>query len=131
MQIRVGMAEDGELVAQILDDLRSFPIPSPFAKDRKDDGPRGVEFPTPEAKAPDVPPKMTPAPAKPAAPSPAVNGNPNLADVKAVYTLAKQKWDALTDYEAKLVRKEVIGGKDTPAEEMTFKFRSMHPSFVS
>jgi hypothetical protein len=101
-------------------------IPSPFAKDRKNDAPRGVEFPSPEAKAPDVPSKMTPgtpAPTKPVAPPPGVSANSNFAEVKDVHALAKQKWDALKDFEAKLVRKEVIGGKDNPAEEMIFRFR--------
>lgn len=97
-------------------------IPSPFAKDRKDDAPRGVEFPSPEAKTPEAAaPKAKPA--TPALPAPVAKPSTNFSEVKTVYSLAKQKWDGLTDYEARLVRKEVIGGKDTPAEEMIFKFR--------
>lgn len=86
-------------------------LPSPFVKDKKDDGPMGVEFPSPGE-----------ATAKPMAPK-AKSSGPDLDAVKKVYILAKQKWDALTDYEAKLVRKEVIGGKDAPVEEMNFQFR--------
>ena len=37
--------------------------------------------------------------------------------------MSRRQWDALTDYESKLVRKEVIGGKEMPAEELIFKFR--------
>ncbi|MFO0937986.1 MAG: DUF1571 domain-containing protein [Gemmataceae bacterium] len=74
-------------------------LPSPFAKDRKDE-PNGVEFP-----------------------SPVSSNNPKLAEVRRVYMLAKKKWGDLTDYESKLVRREVIGGKEMPAEEMLFQFR--------
>ena len=85
-------------------------MPSPFVKDKKDEGPMGVEFPTPGEAAANVKPKTK-------------TTNPDLVAVKTVYTLAKLKWDALTDYEAKLVRREVIAGRELPAEEMFFQFR--------
>jgi hypothetical protein len=83
-------------------------LPSPFAKDKKDEGSL-IEFPTPGG---------APAP-KPVD----VAVNPELAAVKKLYELSRRQWDALTDYESKLVRKEVIGGKEMPAEELIFKFR--------
>lgn len=83
-------------------------LPSPFAKDKKDEGSL-VEFPTPGEKKTEG--------------SNAVAKNPELDSVKKTYLLARQKWDAINDYEAKLVRKEVIGGREQPAEEMQFKFR--------
>lgn len=84
-------------------------LPSPFAKDKKDEGSL-IEFPTPGG---------APATTK----SVDVASNPELAAVKKLYELSRKQWDALTDYESKLVRKEVIGGKEMPAEELIFKFR--------
>jgi hypothetical protein len=84
-------------------------LPSPFAKDKKEEGSL-IEFPTPGG---------TPATTK----SVDVAANPDLAAVKKLYELSRKQWDALTDYESKLVRKEVIGGKEMPAEELIFKFR--------
>ena len=81
-------------------------IPSPYAKDKKENDAGGVEFPTPGEKI-----------------VPVASSNVKLVEVKRVYSLAKQKWDSLTDYESKLVRKEVIAGKEMPTEEMLFQFR--------
>jgi len=83
-------------------------LPSPFVKDKKAEGGL-IEFATPgEGKT-----ESTAAPAK----------NPELDAVKKTYLLARQKWDSLVDYEAKLVRKEIISNREQPAEEMIFKFR--------
>lgn len=93
-------------------------LPSPFAKDR-DPKPAtsGGDFPTPGTIA--TPKPETSKTETATAPS---RGD-KLADVKAVYALCKQKWDGLTDYEAKLVRREVLNGKESPSEEMIFRFR--------
>ena len=83
-------------------------LPSPFVKDKKDEGGL-IEFPTPGEKKTEG--------------SIAVTKNPELDAVKKTYLLARQKWDTTSDYEAKLVRKEIINNREHPAEEMQFKFR--------
>jgi hypothetical protein len=93
-------------------------LPSPFAKDRNPKpAASGGDFPSPGTIA--TPRSESP---KIEAPSPAAKVD-KLAEVKAVYALCKQKWDGLSDYEARLVRREVIGGKESPSEEMIFRFR--------
>lgn len=83
-------------------------LPSPFVKDKKDEGSL-IEFPAPGEKK--------------AADGSIAAKNPELDAVKKTYLLARQKWDATADYEAKLVRKEIINNREQPAEEMIFKFR--------
>jgi hypothetical protein len=98
-------------------------LPSPFAKEKESKPPvAGGDFPTPGDKKP-----APTTPADPVAPRPLAGTTAKpagkLDEVKRVYGLCKQKWDGLKDYEARLVRREVIAGKEAPTEEMIFRFR--------
>lgn len=71
----------------------------------------------PSAIAPKAPPKDEPK----AEPKPS-NGN-DLATARKLYNLLQAKFEKMTDYEAHMARREVVGGKEMPTEEVLFQFR--------
>ncbi len=68
-------------------------------------------------------PKLPPATAPKDAPAKAPGKTDGLAVAKQVYALAYAKYEKLNDYEVHMVRREVVGGKETPTEEIQFQFR--------
>ncbi|OWK38876.1 DUF1571 domain-containing protein [Fimbriiglobus ruber] len=79
----------------------------------------------PPAAAEPVP---SPTPAAPA-PMPAVNAATSpvpassSADVKQLLDMARARYATVTDFEARMVRREVVNGKEQPGEEVLYKFR--------
>jgi len=74
-------------------------------------------------------PKL-PSPFAPKDPPPAVVPMPNapaatgeVSEVRKLFTVAAKRYDDLVDFEATLVRSEVVGGKQMPSEEVLFQFR--------
>jgi len=79
-------------------------------KDRRDG-----QKPTPTMPSP-IAPVPSPAPA-------AGDSSATPADARAIARRAADRFAALPDYEARLVRREVIGGKQGPTEEVLYQFR--------
>jgi hypothetical protein len=99
-------------------------LPSPFTKPEAQ--PQGK----PEAAPPPASPMSTlplPATAPLAAVGPGkpttLTGAPALAEAKRLTAAFRAKFDAIDDYEAHLIRHEVVHGKDSPTEEILFQFR--------
>jgi len=101
------------------------PLPPLFPKD-KDKSPAKAEpkAVTPVAVAgqpqPGVLPPVEPTP--PAAAAPA-EGPPAVAPLEQVFAQAQARYAQVDSYIARLVRREVVGGKREPEEVMLFKFR--------
>ena len=116
------------------------PLPSPLARDLTKHSP----VPTPEPPPPPDPRESTAAipqqptsgavvaavaltadaddkPATKTAP-PAPAGPPD--GVAALITAARKRVEALTDYEAVLIKREVVGGKALPQDEVLYRFRA-------
>ncbi|QEL14513.1 DUF1571 domain-containing protein [Limnoglobus roseus] len=70
--------------------------------------------------APKLPSATTPKDAPPKAAAAPADG---LTVAKQVYALAYAKYEKLNDYEVHMVRREVVGGKETPTEEIQFQYR--------
>lgn len=74
-----------------------------------------------EKKAPTLPSPIAPkSPMPPAAEAPKSSASP---DARAIYQRAADRFAKLPDYESRLVRREVIGGKAGATEEVLFQFR--------
>lgn len=57
-------------------------------------------------------------------PNPAPNApDQNLVQVKRVLQIAATRWAVMDTYETRMVRREVMGGKQGPTEEIFFQFR--------
>ena len=74
-------------------------------------------------------PKL-PSPFAPKAAPPAVVPMPNapaatgeVSELRKLFTVAAKRYDDLVDFEAQLVRSEVVNGKQMPSEEVIFQFR--------
>lgn len=94
--------------------------------------PRPPESPTGFAVNPPQPPRppavpesntVVPAAATSPAPAPPSAAAANLAALKKLSQSATAKWNAVDTYEARLVRREVVGGTDGPTEEVLYQFR--------
>ena len=46
------------------------------------------------------------------------------AAARKLYSLLAAKYEKMTDYEAHMSRREVVGGKEMPTEEVLFQFRN-------
>ena len=64
------------------------------------------------------------------APAPAAKTG-DLATIKKFYATTVAQWDKVTDFEARLVKHEVMNGKETPTEEMLYRFRKSPMSFYT
>lgn len=73
-------------------------------------------------EAPKLPSAIAPKETKPT--EPAKPGD--VAAARRLLDIALAKYEKLTDYEVHLVRREVVGGKEFPTEEVVFQFRK-HP----
>lgn len=69
---------------------------------------------------PTMPPPVAPKDAS----KPPVPNAPGSPDAAKWHKLASDKLAAAPDYECRLVRREVVGGKESATEEMVFRFRS-------
>jgi Protein of unknown function (DUF1571) len=68
-------------------------------------------------KEPVAPPKLEPkAEIKPS------SGN-DLAAARRLFKILAAKYESMTDYEAHMTRREVVGGREMPTEEVLFQFR--------
>lgn len=83
--------------------------------------PMPVPIPPKDDALPKADPKLTPAQAKEPAKEPVKGGG--LQAVREVLDAAKKKNDATASFEAFLVKREVIKGKEQPAEEAVYRFR--------
>jgi hypothetical protein len=86
--------------------------------------PMPVPVPPKDDALPKADPKFTPAQAKEPAKEPAKQ--PAKGDLKAVREVldaARKKNDATASFEAFLVKREVVKGKELPAEEAVYRFR--------
>ncbi|CAN5550931.1 hypothetical protein BH11PLA2_BH11PLA2_05340 [soil metagenome] len=112
-----------------VDDRKTLPE---RIRDRREEKNAPVEKPMlPSPIAPKTVPPTAPAPltTSPTVPTPPVAAKPvekpanDLAGIKTLYQTAVTQFDKLVDFEARLVRKEVVKGKDQPAEEVIFQYR--------
>lgn len=121
------------------------PLPSPLARDlsrqtpvptpQPPPPPLAVE-PTPPAPPPDAlatpvgpPPAqptqlvgVTPAPEPAADPKPAAGGN--VTAIKTIAEAAQKRVAGITDFECRLVKREVVGGKALGPDEVLYRFRA-------
>jgi len=81
-----------------------------------DDATAGVNLPQP--KPPVVPPKAAPAPAV-APPA----GGVDLAAVRKLADESRKRYADLAEFECRLVKREVVGGKALPQDEIVYRFR--------
>ena len=82
-------------------------------KDKEKDPPKPMPKPMPAEVVPDQPPAKPPAPAK-ASP---------LAEARKVVEAAAKSYADTTDFTAKLLKRDVVGGKQQPQEEVEYAFR--------
>ena len=47
----------------------------------------------------------------------------DLAAIRALVEAAAKKWDTVADFEARLVKKEVVNGKQMPTDEVIYRYR--------
>jgi Protein of unknown function (DUF1571) len=77
----------------------------------------------PAAEKPTLPSPYAKTPtADTTAPAPVAKAG-DLATIKKFYALTVAQWEKVTDFEARFVKHEVMNGKETPTEEMLFRFR--------
>src|SRR5205085_1199141 len=79
-----------------------------------------------EKKSPTMPSPIAPkgeAPATGTRGADAPRSGPTGDPVKDVYQRAAERFAKTPDYEARLVRREVVGGKEGPTEEILYQFR--------
>jgi hypothetical protein len=72
---------------------------------------------------PPTPGATPPAPPTPEAKAPGAAVPNNLAAMKKLAQAADEKWKAMPNYEARLVRREMIDGKASKTEEVVIRFR--------
>lgn len=63
--------------------------------------------------------------AKSTAPAPTLSADAsaNLQNLRRLGTAATKKWESITTYEARLTRRETVGGKAQPEEEVLYRLR--------
>lgn len=87
-------------------DAEAPKLPSPFA-------------PKDPTVKPDVKSDMKPEPGVSRVPF----AKPEIESIRRIYTVAAAQWDTLIDFEARLVRREVIGKAEGALEEVLFQYR--------
>jgi len=116
-------AEGGELL------VAGEPADGPVRKaidgirDRRDERKEPPKLPSPfdPKEPPPAPPKLnTVKPSIPAPTSPMIG---NVAATRQLLDAATKKYAGVADYECRLVRREVVNGKQLPTEELIYQFR--------
>jgi hypothetical protein len=72
---------------------------------------------------PEPEPAQLPSPFAKAGTNDAADANANFQNVRRLGKTAASKWDTTTTYEGRLVRRETVGGKAQPEEEVLYRLR--------
>lgn len=95
-------------------------------EERKEERKEKKDPPTPEKPklpSPFVSNPATPDPASKPSTAADAETNSDLAAIRKRYALTQAQWEKLVDFEARLVKREVVNGKESPTEEVLYRYR--------